>query len=81
MAKRSDNVLQVFTLERKMIDAPHDGWDGWMVDFAFHAKDESDALYKAVGWAMYQGFPREDVRVRPATSDEVEYRLHNEYLR
>ena len=48
--------------------------------FAFHAKDEVDALSKALGWGRYHSFDRRDISVRAPTDNERANWMHDEYV-
>jgi hypothetical protein len=48
--------------------------------FAFHAKDDTDALKKAYGWGRYHSFNYRDLSVKLATEHEKEHWLHDEYI-
>ncbi|MCP3966687.1 MAG: hypothetical protein GY718_10105 [Lentisphaerae bacterium] len=48
--------------------------------FAFHAKNDEDAISKAREWARYHSFPQSDVGVKPATENEKVNWLHDEYF-
>jgi hypothetical protein len=65
--------MKTYTLMLKMTDRPGD----WSARFAFTAKDAADATDKAIGWAYYQGFARDDVRADLGATAE----LHDEYIR
>lgn len=49
--------------------------------FSFHAVDDQDADHKAFSWACYQGMTSYDYTFRPATESEIQYQIHDEYLR
>ena len=73
-----------YTLEHKLCDASPGSEipdEIWSIVFAFDATDEKDADHKAFGWARYHSFDARDVRVRPATDQEVKYRMHNEWAK
>ncbi len=66
--------MKTYTLLKEM-------YEGYFApQFAFHAKDISDAKSKAIGWAYCHGMIRTDVDVRTSTDEEAANWLHNEYI-
>lgn len=48
--------------------------------FAFNATDSADALDKARDWGRYHSYDHGMISVRPATANERENWVHNEYI-
>lgn len=69
------NTAKTYTIEKRMYE------EVWFSCFSYNAKNEKDAENKLYGWTRHHGMSTNDTRIRPATEEEIKYRVHDEYVK